>query len=141
MYASQHGLLGGGLLVLTILCGAVVRAPAEIFTVNSTGDLPDADQGDGMCYDGTDTCGLDGVSPCCTLRAAIQQANDNGNAPLVDMIAFGIPGAGAHTIRPQDVGGVPDFPRSPPRSSLTDMRSREALRIPIPQGSGLTRRS
>ena len=33
-----------------------------------------------------------------SLRQAIEDANDNGNAPDVDMIAFNIPGAGPHTI-------------------------------------------
>ena len=58
------------------------------FTVNSAGDGKDDDFGDGACDDGTGNC---------TLRAAIEQANAS---PGPDVIAFNIPGAGPHTIRP-----------------------------------------
>ena len=58
------------------------------FTVNSTGDGPDADTGDGACDDGGGRC---------TLRAAIEQANAIVGP---DSISFNIPGSGAHTIRP-----------------------------------------
>ena len=55
--------------------------PVTCFTVNST-----ADPGDGVC---------DAVE--CTLREAIKAANSR---PGLDFIAFNIPGAGPHTIRP-----------------------------------------
>jgi CSLREA domain-containing protein len=47
---------------------------AAIFTVNSTADLPDADQGDGIAA----TC--DGQ---CTLRAAVMQANYTGGSNTI----------------------------------------------------------
>ena len=43
-------------------------APGTTFTVNSTGDLPDADPEDGLCQ----TANGNGE---CTLRAALEQAN------------------------------------------------------------------
>ena len=80
--AHRQSCLG---LVL-LLTGAV--ATAATFTVNSTNDKPDKTIGDGICAD------TDGN---CTLRAAIQEANANAGT---DMIAFGIPGTGVHTITP-----------------------------------------
>src|SRR3989304_9470427 len=61
--------------------GPVPVAQAAPFPVNSTGD-----PGDGVC-DVTE----------CTLREAIGAANA---VPGADAIAFGIPGAGPHTIQP-----------------------------------------
>ncbi len=58
------------------------------FTVNSTGDGGDANIGDGICADSSGNC---------TLRAAIQEANDT---TALDTIAFNIPGSGPHTIQP-----------------------------------------
>jgi len=58
------------------------------FIVDSVADYPDTNPGDGYCADDLGRC---------TLRAAIQEAN------LItgkDTIAFGIPGSGPHTIRP-----------------------------------------
>jgi hypothetical protein len=52
---------------------------AATFTVDSTGNGQDSNTGDGICDDGTGFC---------TLRAAIEQANDD---PAVDIIAFNIP--------------------------------------------------
>ncbi len=80
--------------------------PAEAaitFTVNSTGDEDDLDfpggtfdgSSDGLCDVTLSTAG-----PQCTLRAAIQAANANNNAPTVDLIRFDIPGDGPHTIAP-----------------------------------------
>ena len=57
------------------------------FTVDSTGDAPDSNTSDGLCDDGTGAC---------TLRAAIQQANQT---PGADRINFGI-GTGVQTISP-----------------------------------------
>src|SRR5262245_2468128 len=70
---------------LLALCVPGVLAAAT-FTVDSTGDEPDA---------GTNgTCATAGGT--CTLRAAIQEANA---AAGPHTIAFGIPGAGPHTIK------------------------------------------
>src|SRR5262245_41978390 len=55
------------------------------FTVNSTGDQPDINPGNGIC----ETTASGGV---CTLRAAIQEANALANSPAAtpDLIGFGI---------------------------------------------------
>ena len=69
--------------------GPGTAAGASTFTVNTTGDDSDASAGDGTCE--TATAGE------CTLRAAIEEANELAGA---DTIAFNIPGAGPHTISP-----------------------------------------
>lgn len=66
-------------------------AAAATFTVNSTGDQPDANPGDSACA----TAG-----GACTLRAAIQEANALAGP---DVIGFAI-GAGVQTI---NVGNMP----------------------------------
>ncbi len=60
--------LAAALLTLTGMGGrpALVLAADNTYAVNSTVDLPDADQGDGLCLTANGTC---------TLRAAIMQAN------------------------------------------------------------------
>lgn len=74
-----------GTLLATLALGFLflftLIAQATTFTVNST-----ADPGDGVCN-----------ATECTLREAINAANAN---PGQDTIAFNIPGAGPHTIRP-----------------------------------------
>ncbi len=80
------------LLCLVVLLAAVpATAGATIYTVTSTGDLPDKQPGDNICKDTTDP----EANAKCTLRAAIQEANAHSGA---DAIAFDI-GAGA-TIAP-----------------------------------------
>ena len=59
------------------------------FVVDSTGDGGDSNIGNGICDDG---------SGACTLRAAIQEANDDSDR---DTIQFNISGTGPHTIQPQ----------------------------------------
>ncbi|GAB4580552.1 MAG: hypothetical protein Fur0022_32940 [Anaerolineales bacterium] len=66
-----------------------VQVVGRVFTVNSTGDLPDNNLGNGVCE--TLTAGE------CTLRAAIQEANATIGT---DAIHFNIPGAGVQTISP-----------------------------------------
>ena len=62
----------GRLVYMIIVCGvlAATLTPANVtaatYVVNSTADLPDADQGDGLCLASNGQC---------TLRAAIMQAN------------------------------------------------------------------
>ena len=73
---------------LLALCLAGAPLSAATFTVDSTGDQPDASTADNVCQ----TAG-----GACTLRAAIEQANASAGA---DTIAFNIPGAGLHTISP-----------------------------------------
>ncbi|NOZ04196.1 MAG: T9SS type A sorting domain-containing protein [FCB group bacterium] len=65
------------------------RTLVEAFTVNSTGDGEDLNQGDGICDDGTGDC---------TLRAAIQESNNNPSNTIIP-IKFDIPGTGPHTIQ------------------------------------------
>jgi CSLREA domain-containing protein len=66
----------------------------QCFVVNSVADRVDQNIGNGIC----DTAGppVQG-SPECTLRAAIQEAN---NTAEKDAIVFAIPGSGPHSIRP-----------------------------------------
>jgi CSLREA domain-containing protein len=65
---------------------------ATIFTVTSTGDGADSDLTDNICEDGTGGC---------TLRAALQQANDTLNPTgSTDTIEFNILGIGPHRIQP-----------------------------------------
>jgi CSLREA domain-containing protein len=76
MNARMLGWLGPLLLALPL--------PAAVYTVDSTGDEPDASL-DGVCA----TAG-----GACTLRVAIREANSGAG----DTIAFNIPGPGPHTI-------------------------------------------
>jgi uncharacterized repeat protein (TIGR01451 family)/CSLREA domain-containing protein len=84
--------------VLTTLMAfpGAVHAASAVFTVNSTGDAPDAVIGDGVCATG----GTVGSDAECTLRAAIQESN--ASLADVDTIAFGIP-TGPLTIAPATV--------------------------------------
>ncbi len=89
-----------GLYLLVALVAATVLAarPAHAdttFTVNSTGDEADAKLTDAFCDAIKDT-----PRAQCTLRAAIQEANDT---PGADTINFDIPGTGVQTI---SVGAV-----------------------------------
>ena len=91
-----------GLLCLTTLFVFVLATSGEsaaasmTFTVNSTGDTPDATVGDGVCADATGAC---------TLRAAIQESNASGDK---DTIGFAIPSApltiAPATVLPGDLG-------------------------------------
>ena len=62
---------------------AVVQGAATTFTVNSTGDAGDVNQGDGVCETAPSNAN-------CTLRAAIEEANANAGT---DTIEFAIPAA------------------------------------------------
>lgn len=85
------------LLAFATVAPAVVTDPAKagigvIFIVNSTGD--DNDGGAlGVC----DTGGQVGTDPECTLRAAIEEAN---NTSAADAIHFDVPGGGVKVIKP-----------------------------------------
>ncbi len=67
---------------------SIPREPAQVYAVNSTGDQPDANTGDGVCATSLGVC---------TLRAAIQQANANVGS---DTIAFDVAGVGPHVVSP-----------------------------------------
>jgi CSLREA domain-containing protein len=86
------------LLVVIFLAGAAPAAWATVnsllqvqseLVVNTAGDSNDALPGDGLCQT---------ASGDCTLRAALVEANA---LPGVETIAFNIPGAGPHLIRPE----------------------------------------
>ena len=81
-------------LVVATSAEPAIAANATI-VVTSTGDGADANTGDGTCRTSSGTC---------TLRAAIETANQNGGA---DRITFSIPGGGVHRI---DLGSqLPDI--------------------------------
>src|SRR3954447_5123279 len=82
------------MVCLALLAPAALpaAATATTYTVDSTGDLPDATPGDNVCKDTTDPP----ANAKCTLRAAIIEANNHAGA---DTVAFGL-GAGAATIAP-----------------------------------------
>lgn len=86
-------------LLASLLLGTKPAHAATTFTVNSTGDENDLDfQPDGT-FDGSSDgkCDVDSATTGkqCTLRAAIQAANNLSGA---DTIAFNIPGGGVQTI-------------------------------------------
>ncbi len=58
-------------------------AHAETFTVNSTGDAGDSNIGDGSCFTGIFVQVGPRFERQCTLRAAIQQANPNGQSDTI----------------------------------------------------------
>lgn len=77
-----------GIVLMVLACLASPVTGQVVFTVTSTGDSGDSNLADNLCDDGTGVC---------TLRAAIEQANATAGG---DTIAFNIPGAGPHAIRP-----------------------------------------
>lgn len=83
--AATSGRLGIAVLLaaLVALVFASSAFAAGSYVVNDSGDAPDADVSDGVC----DT-GLAPPTPQCTLRAAIQQANDPTTSPGPDTITF-----------------------------------------------------
>lgn len=94
VWSRKTKALAAGLLVAAMMAASVTAAaPAHasnIHTVNDNGDQPDTNPGDGFCNAD--------ISPAvrgCTLRAAIQESNDN---PGADRINFDLPFA---TIQPR----------------------------------------
>ena len=71
--------------------GTASPASALTFTVNDTGDAGDVNLADTVCDSGAS------AGEQCTLRAAMQEANDQSGGDDID---FSIPGAGVHTIAP-----------------------------------------
>src|SRR5262245_39264693 len=65
------------------------------FLVDSTADDSDFNPGDG-------TCSTSATGGACTLRAALEEANQLANSPAgtPDEIHFAIAGTGVHTITP-----------------------------------------
>ncbi|MFN8109208.1 MAG: putative Ig domain-containing protein [Thermoleophilia bacterium] len=83
--------------------------------VNSGGDAPDAEPGDGVCATGVD---ITITRPECTLRAAIQEANAS---PLVDTVHFDIPISDLGSVQNPDQHWVIQ-PTSPLPAITTPMR-------------------
>ena len=83
------GLLVAGMMAASMMLASPAHAIGNIHTVNSTGDQPDTKPGDGVC-NADISPGVQG----CTLRAAIQESNDN---PGADRINFNLP---FQTIKP-----------------------------------------
>lgn len=77
-------------LTVLVVAAWAPATQAKTFTVNAKGDQADA-VGDGKCDSDAITAGKQ-----CTLRAAIQEANDQTDT---DVIEFDIPGDGAHKIK------------------------------------------
>jgi len=71
-FLARAGLIGTWAALLPGL------AAAAVFTVNSTSDLPDASPGDGAC---------DAGSGVCTLRAAVQEANQTAVSDTINVPA------------------------------------------------------
>ncbi len=91
--AAVVGSMVAALVALLLLLAASGSAHATTaFTVTLTSDLADANLDDSLCDADLRTRGSQ-----CTLRAAIQEAN---NTPGADTINFNIPGTGVKTIAP-----------------------------------------
>jgi hypothetical protein len=91
--APLLGLLAAAVLLAALAAVGPARAAAAAFTVNQTADAADANFADGRCDTEPVTSGNQ-----CTLRAAIEQANESAGT---DAIRFDVPGGGgAKTIRP-----------------------------------------
>ena len=93
----RYALLGV-LVLLALYAGPAPVAEAATLAVDSTSDGGDKDTTDGVCDAGTGVC---------TLRVAIEQANDS---PGTDTIAFNKSGAGPTPSSPP-----PPCPVSPTR--------------------------
>jgi CSLREA domain-containing protein len=96
----------GALLLMVGLLAPRAQAAPSTFIVNTTGDENDLDFPGGL-FDGTSdgVCDVDAATAedQCTLRAAIQEANENDNPTEQDLINFNIPDSvdpGVKTISP-----------------------------------------
>jgi CSLREA domain-containing protein len=124
------------------VCVLLVAKPAHaqfivVFTVNSTGDEPDASAGDNSCDVDTST-----PEEQCTLRAAIQDANANGTT-VPDFIAFNIPGSGVKTISPATLlplvkqpVTIDGYTQPGARKNTLAVGDNADLRIRLDKGSG-----
>jgi CSLREA domain-containing protein len=88
LYAAIAGIVLAGMLTTSQATLALDGDVSDGITVDSTLDTPDALVGNGICDDGSGNC---------TLRAAIQEANNNADATS---ISFTIAGSGLHTLTP-----------------------------------------
>ncbi len=102
--SRRKGRRAAASVATALVLGSIVGAsPAmaggpvlNVFTVNETGDQSDANLADApnACDVAVD------AGEQCTLRAAIEESNATSGT---DVIAFGIPGTGLHTVKPQTV--------------------------------------
>ena len=101
------GIIAKLLVVLAVAAAGLAPALFALptVTVNSTGDLPDANLGDGVC----DTGAL--ATPECTLRAAIEEANFDSASST---ITFAIP-----TTDSNHVAGIWTIPVASELPALT----------------------
>ncbi len=102
--SKAKALAAGALMAAMMAAGTMAANPAHAsttFTVNQTGDAPDASTTSNTCDTDVFTSGDQ-----CTLRAAIGQANATLGA---DAINFNIPGTGVKTIavNSQGFGALP----------------------------------
>lgn len=74
---------------------SATAAPGLTFTVNNAGDTSDVNPGDG-------TCEANVGAGDCTLRAAIEEANANGNTADTDIINFALSGPASYTVGGQN---------------------------------------
>jgi len=92
---NRHQLTIPSLFFILLMVLLPVTALAQqTLVVNSVGDAADSSPGNNGCDTGNT---ISTGAPECTLRAAIQEANDDA---LADTINFIIPGNGVHTILP-----------------------------------------
>lgn len=99
-------MVGIALLAALVMVGLLAPQARAVstFTVNLTADTPDANLSNTVCDVNPTAQGNQ-----CTLRAAIQEANDNNNPTETDQINFNIPDAvdpGVKTISP--TSNLPD---------------------------------
>jgi hypothetical protein len=125
--ALAAGLLAAGMITAFSLMPTLPAQAATTFTVNETGDAPDA-------FTTSNTCDTDVFTngDQCTLRAAIQQANATSGA---DAINFAIPGTGVKTIAvgATGLGGLPAITEQVGINGYTQPGS-----SPTPRRSGTT---
>jgi CSLREA domain-containing protein len=102
MWGEKTTVLMVGIALLAALVMVGLLAPSaravSTFTVNRTADTPDANLSNSVCDVNPTASGNQ-----CTLRAAIQEANDNLNPTETDLINFNIPDSidpGVKTISP-----------------------------------------
>jgi len=92
-----------GLLLVALVAASIIgtksAGASTTFTVDSTRDAGDNSPGNGSCFTGAFIQVGTRFLQECTLRAAIEEANDN-DATVVDEIRFDILASGVQTIYP-----------------------------------------
>ena len=117
-----------GLLVGILALAAAPAAAQNTFTVDATGDAGDATPGDGTCAT---------ASGDCTLRAAIEEANNTANSGGPDEIAFDLSGGGPHTIQPSSALPIITDPVVIDGTSEPDHPNTSAIDAPVVEVDGI----